>query len=519
MRYVLRRTEQSRAPAYTSRMNYRAALSLVLVSMFPLCVPAAEDPQLDAKSQQRAPTAFADDKPKPVLNWGVGEGRSYWVPVADIVLFDVLLNQFNRQFSGTSEYDSDFSSLKDNLQGNWVYDSDRFDINQFGHPYQGGMYHGFARSAGLGYWEASAYTLVGSAVWELAGETTSPSINDQITTGFAGSFLGEPLFRMASLLLESGEGGPPGLWRELGAAAMSPSTGFNRLAYGNRFDGVFRSNNPAAYTRIGLGVNLDSTVSSNVNTNEDAEGTPTPQSYDKGEAVADFTIGYGLPGKPGYTYSRPFDYFHFQFTAATSNVFENVITRGLLFGSDYAVGDSYRGIWGLYGTYDYIAPQIFRISTTAVALGTTGQWWLSRTVALQGSVLGGLGYGSAGTIRKVGLRDYHHGLTPQGLVAFRLIFSDRVSLDLTARRYYVSGTASDENGGEENIFRADAALTLRVHNLHAIALKFVTSRRDAQYDGLPDTHQKVGAISLGYAYLGQTRSGAVDWRPKAEGGP
>ena len=78
------------------------------------------------------------------------------------------------------------------------------------------MYHGFARSAGLGYWEASAYTFLGSAVWEVAGETTQPSINDQFTTGFGGSFLGEPLFRMANLLLESGDG-TPGFWRELGA--------------------------------------------------------------------------------------------------------------------------------------------------------------------------------------------------------------------------------------------------------------------------------------------------------------
>ncbi|TJY61021.1 DUF3943 domain-containing protein [Sinimarinibacterium sp. CAU 1509] len=500
-------------------MKINALFVLLLMLMAPIELLAAEDPELDMKSQQRAPTAFADDKPRPLLHWGVGEGKSYLVPIGDILMFDAALNLFNRQFSGTSDYDSDFSSFRRNLNGSWVYDNDSFSINQFGHPYQGSMYHGFARSAGLGYWEASAYTLLGSAMWELAGETTKPSINDQITTGFGGSFLGEPLFRLASLLLESGDGGAPGFWRELGAAAISPSTGLNRLVYGKRFDGVFRSNDPAVYTRMAVGMNFNSSVHSNVNTNQAADETPTPQSYDTGEAIADFTVGYGLPGKPGYTYTRPFDYFHFQFTAASSNVFENVMTRGLLFGTDYAVGDYYRGIWGLYGSYDYIAPQIFRISTAAASLGTTGQWWLSDTVALQGSALGGLGYGSAGTIRQVGLRDYHHGVTPQGLLAMRLIFRNRVSLDMTARQYYVTSSQSDESGGEENIFRADVALTVRVYNLHGIALKYVASRRDARYDGLPDTHQSVGAISIGYAYLGQTRSGTVDWRTKAEGGP
>lgn len=492
---------------------------LALVLMTPGAGVAAENPKLDSKAQQIAPTAFADEKPQPVLNWGVGAGKDYLIPAADIFLFDFLLNQVNRQFSGSSDYDSDFSSLKENLTGSWVYDSDPFDINQFGHPYQGSMYHGFARSAGLGYWEASAYTILGSAAWEVAGETTPPSINDQFTTGFGGSFLGEPLFRMASLLLESGKGSRPGFWSELGAAAMSPSTGFNRLVFGERFDGVFRSNNPAVYTLLAPGVNIRSTVSSNVNVNQSAEEPPTPQSYDTGEAVADFTIGYGLPGKPGYRYTRPFDYFHFQFTAASSNVLENVMTRGLLYGTAYSLGDNYRGVWGLYGTYDYIAPQIFRISTTAAALGTTAQWWLSPTVALQGSALAGVGYGSAGTIRGVGDRDYHNGVTPQGLLALRLIFSDRASLDLTARDYYVTDIASDEKGGSENIVRADAALTVRLYNLHGIALKYVTSRRDARYDGLPGTRQEVGTISIGYAYLGQTRSGAVDWRPKSAGGP
>ena len=30
-------------------------------------------------------------------------------------------------------------------------------------------------------------------------------------------------------------------------------------------------------------------------------------------------------------------------------------------------GKDYRGIWGLYGSYDYISPQTFRISSTALS--------------------------------------------------------------------------------------------------------------------------------------------------------
>lgn len=478
---------------------------------------AAEDPKLDTKAQQIAPTAFAADKPQPVLHWGEADGKSYVIPAMDIIGFDFLLNQYDRHFIDSNTFGSNFSSFKKNLKGKWVYDNDPFGVNQFLHPYQGSMYFGFARSAGLGYWQSLGYTLAGSVLWETAGETDPPSINDQFTTGFGGTFLGEPLFRMASLLLESG-GRSPGFWREVGAAALSPSTGFNRLAFGKRFDGVFPSYDPAVYTRVQLGMNLNSTVHSNVNVNPNTNTATIPQSYKRGEAIADFTIAYGLPGKPRYEYTRPFDYFHFQFTATSSNVFENIMSRGLLYGTDYS-GDNHRGVWGLYGIYDYIAPQIFRVSNTAAALGTTAQWWPSRKVALQGTALAGVGYGSAGTIHGVGDRDYHHGITPQALLTSRLIFGDRASLELELRDYYISDKASADNGGTENVARGLVALTVRMHDLHGVTLRYVASRRDAHYPDLNDTRQTVGAVSLSYTYLGQTRFGAVDWRPKSAGGP
>ncbi len=473
-----------------------------------------ENPKLETKEQKVAPTAFAGEKPKPIPGWGVGDGKSYLVPIVGIIGFDTLLNLSNRYFLDEDTYQTNFATFKKNITGGWVYDTDSFEINQFGHPYQGSMYHGFARSAGLGYWESSIYTALGSVFWEMAGETGAPSINDQITTGFGGSFLGESLFRMASLVLESGDGGKPGFWREVRAAALSPATGFNRWAYGDRFDGVFRSYNPAVYTRLQLGVNL----STNVRSNSAGAAVPPP-SFQQGEAIADATIAYGLPGKPGYNYKRPFDYFQFQFTAATSNALENIISRGLVYGNAYELGKDYRGVWGLYGTYDYIAPQIFRISTTAANVGTTAQWWLSRTIALQGTALAGVGYGSGGTVRVAGQRDYHSGISPQGMLDLRAIFGDRVAIDFTARDYYITDLLSEQKGGRENIVRGEVSMTLRVFNLHGLVLKYALSRRDAQTRGLPNSHQSVNAISIGYAYLGQTHFGAVDWRPKSEGGP
>ena len=76
--------------------------------------------------------------------------KSYWIPAGEIVGFDFLLNEFNRNFVG-DEYKSNLSSIRNNLRSSWRVDNDPFMTNQLGHPYQGSMYHGFARSAGLNY--------------------------------------------------------------------------------------------------------------------------------------------------------------------------------------------------------------------------------------------------------------------------------------------------------------------------------------------------------------------------------
>ncbi|MBZ5637193.1 MAG: DUF3943 domain-containing protein [Acidobacteriia bacterium] len=436
-----------------------------------------------------------------VLSWETGVGKSYVIPAFEIFGFDFLLNQADRHFIDAEAYGSNLSTIRHNLSTRWVVDTDPFSVNQFLHPVQGSMYHGFARSAGLGYWKSLGYTLAGSVLWEEAGENTTPSINDQIASGVGGTFLGEPLFRMASLTLEKG-GAEPGFWRKLRAAITSPPTGFNRLAGGDRFDAVFPSHAPAVFTRVQLGGSRTAQVSEQGDTH----------TVKRVEATADYSMAYGLPGMPDYGYERPFDYFHFEFTASSANTFENIMSRGLLVGRSYAAGETYRGIWGLYGSYDYISPQIFRVSSNAVSIGTTAQWWLSRGVALQGTALGGIGYGAAGTIRGGGERDYHYGLTLQELVAFRFIFGGRVTLDATARHYYVSGIASTESRGSEYILRGDTALTVRVYHRHAFTLKYVTSRRNAHYPDLVDRYQTVGTVSLAYTHLGATRFGAVEWR-------
>src|SRR4051812_46220157 len=124
--------------------------------------------------------------------------KSYAIPALEIVGFDFLLNQFDRRYFGCCDFDSNVHTIRRNLHSSWVVDRDPFLVNQLGHPYQGSMYHGFARSAGLNYWEGLGYTFLASAMWEIAGETPLPSRHHQINNGIGGSFLGQTPFRTAT---------------------------------------------------------------------------------------------------------------------------------------------------------------------------------------------------------------------------------------------------------------------------------------------------------------------------------
>jgi Domain of unknown function (DUF3943) len=426
-----------------------------------------------------------------------GTAWSYAVPLIDIVGFDFLVNRFGERHIDYDTYNVTGLSIRRNFTHKWVVDSDPFATNQFLHPYQGAMYHGFARSAGLNYWRSLAYTFAGSALWEVAGETTPPSINDQIASGIGGTFLGEPLFRIANLIFERST--LPRFWQELLGLAISPSTEFNRTVYGDRFRGVFSSRDALVASELQFGAMGTSSIRKD-----------NFQPLTRNEGVMAFSIDYGMPGRKSYTYDRPFDYFSLEFGASSANLFEHIFSRGLLTGRSY--GDespSHRGVWGLYGSYDYVAPQIFRMSSVALSLGDTSERKLPKSIALQSTFLGGVGYGAAGSVGGSDQTDYHYGVTPQILGAVRVIWGDRTAGEVTLRDYYVSRLASPMNRGAENNTRVDATVTQRLIGDHAVSLKYIWSQRSATFSNTASLLQSRGSFGFFYTYLGSTRFGAA----------
>jgi hypothetical protein len=451
--------------------------------------PEPAPPEQQAATEQKEPSDY--NKPK----------RSFLIPAAEIVGFNFTLNRFDKRFLSDHEtFNVSWKTVRRNLEGPWVVDADPFSVNQFLHPYHGSIYHTISRSSGLGFWASSVYTFLGSALWEIAGETESPSTNDQIASGIGGTYFGEALFRMASLTLEESNG-VPRVWRTMGAAVISPMTSFNRMLFGDRFDAIFPGHEPAYFAKWNLGATV-----------AERRVQGTSRRSRRNEGLLESSFSYGLPGQPDYIYRRPFDYFNFDLAASNSNIFENIFTRGMLVGKSYGSGNT-AGVWGLYGSYDFIKPDVFRVSSTALSLGTTGQWRLGGPVTLQGTALAGVGYGAGGTLEGTRAdRDYHYGLTPQSLLAARLIFGKVAALDMNARGYRISTVLSTADRGWENVGRADAALTVRLFGPHAVTAKYIVSRRYASYPDLGIRDQRRDTVSVFYTFMRDRNLGAVRTR-------
>jgi len=435
--------------------------------------------------------------------------KSYVLPAVEILGFQAALNLFDRNFgSDRDDYKSDLHSIRDNLDGGWTVDRDKFDINQVGHPYQGSIYFNIARSNGLNFWESLGYTTVGSAVWEVAGETTKPSINDQITTTFGGSFLGEALFRTAQTFFASAERTDSTL-ADIAGSVVSPSAGVNREALDTKTPLDLHRKLPAQHRQLDLGWFRNEHVSNPLESND----------YDRDVGMLRFAVDYGLPGRSSYDYVAPFDYFRLDVGLSTSasDAVDHLIVNGLLLGRDFDSGDKLRGIFGVFGNYTYVSPEIFRVASSAVSLGSVAQMWLEDGLALQGSVFGGVGYGAGGTIHSTdGERDYHYGAVPQAQAALRFIVSDRASVGVSGANFFVTGENSDESGtANENIADAQVDVTVRLFGPHALTLSYEQATRDAAFASSPDQHQRVESFGLLYSYLFGGSLGAVDWKSTA----
>src|SRR5690606_17077309 len=118
--------------------------------------------------------------------------RNFWRASSEWFLAQAIPASFNRFITKDPYSYISFGNFIDHQRlSAWDWDDNQFTTNQIDHPYHGQLYFNAFRSNGYNFYQSSLATLAGSYIWETAGETQHPSINDLINTSFGGVILGE----------------------------------------------------------------------------------------------------------------------------------------------------------------------------------------------------------------------------------------------------------------------------------------------------------------------------------------
>ncbi len=239
--------------------------------------------------------------------------------VGGAAMVNVIFNMVNRLREENDEFKVSFSSWWENLKYGFEWDYNSFEINQFGHPYQGGMYFNAGRANGLSFWESAPLAAFGSATWEYFGEKNHASINDFVTTTMGGIALGE-MFHRAGWMVRDSSVSESRLKKELLAMVLDPVTGINRFITG---EASRVSENPTDLKPTSTLSDIEAGVQWN--------GRPNERSVNStGEPFLGLNLGYNdIYSTP---YKVPFDAFTVTLRLGGGSSISEGLVRGRLYG-------------------------------------------------------------------------------------------------------------------------------------------------------------------------------------------
>jgi hypothetical protein len=122
--------------------------------------------------------------------------KNFFLPPLEIIGVNNAFGIVNKHVFQEPWADVNGDTIEKNLHSRWAWDQNGLLVNQFGHPYQGSLYYNAARANGFNFYASAAFSLAGSTLWELLGETNDPSMNDRISTTLGGAAFGEMLHQL-----------------------------------------------------------------------------------------------------------------------------------------------------------------------------------------------------------------------------------------------------------------------------------------------------------------------------------
>jgi hypothetical protein len=401
--------------------------------------------------------------------------------LGEIVAFNGVMTLFGRWFmkEGSEGFVVSFESIHENLISGFEWDDNTFSANNFRHPYQGGMYFNAARANGYDFWASSMFSFAGSWLWEYTGENHHPSVNDWINTAVGGMALGEITYRLSSIVLDNTATGSSRVWRELGAALISPMRGLNRLLTGEAYE--THLNPPDRYPDTW--------------TAEVAAGGRTlgsNQLWDSPSAKV-FAALEGSYGDPFGDIEHPYDYFDFGLQLNFNNKphgIGRIGIRGVLGSVELDRGEDTQHRLAAYQNFDYLDNEAYTYGGQSFGARLhsrffKGDDWETRAgLQVNGIILGA----SKSDYNSISGREYDYG--PGAGVDFVAAFARRGVdlLTISHGSFYIHSV----NGNEVESYSNYTGVRVAVPLNDALRLRFdyllFISRRD--YERHPDVEQQ-----------------------------
>ncbi len=371
-----------------------------------------------------------------------------------------------------------FNSWKHNLKTGWEWDTDRFGLNYFFHPYQGNGYFNSARSNGYTFFESVPFAIGGSLMWEYFAENTQPAYNDIINTPVTGAFLGEILYRLSSNVLDDRTTGLERVLREMAAAIINPSRASGRLTQGK----FKRVTSEEIYQKEPLTI----TLSSGWHWVNDQTKFGTGSK----NITANVDLDYGSPFEKRSR--KPFDFFKLRIDLSNGvgrKILNSINGYGILFGKNVQSG-GLEMLVGMFQHYNFWDNKTFELSTIAFGGGIISKLPVFKKSTLYSDIhLGIVPFG--GNSNRFGpdtsqLRDYNYGGGLQAKLENTFNLGGRASATFIGYYYWIHTYVGIAGNHFMGIIKP--RVVIRFYNNLNIGFEHLVYYSDRYSRDLPDIH-------------------------------
>ena len=417
------------------------------------------------------------------------EKKRFWRASGELMLAQIIPFSVNLFIRKADFAKISFESIAHNLKpSSWEWDDNKFNTNQFAHPYQGSMYYSAFRSNGYSFWQSVPAAMAGSFMWEVAGETHNPAPNDFINTSLGGITLGEMTYRVSNMIVDNRQTGFNRQFHEVLAFIVNPMNGLNRI-----LDGKWgkRMQNPADWrpSRVTGEIDLGGR-------RFNVRGDDDIINKGRNELYARLKLQYGNPFED---IAKPFSNFNLTMELGNNDSakINTLRVNGFIHGWKFADTSHGRHILNITINYDFYKNSAFyygaqSVNANLLSAFKTGKKTRIETMAGAGLIVlaavpdAYLYYGEG--------RNYDYGPGFSLMADAKLLVADKLTYSIN----YRGGWFTTINGNKSSFFLNTVTSELRYYFVPAFSLgaEWGHLNLHGYYKEHPDVNEKYPYVRL-----------------------